>query len=80
MKSISAAKLKNNFYDVLEELSLEDKPIKITGKKNNAILITEDHWNSLQETMCLLSIPGMKESILEAKNEPIENWSSKLPW
>ncbi|MCB0728104.1 MAG: type II toxin-antitoxin system Phd/YefM family antitoxin [Ignavibacteriae bacterium] len=80
MKSISVAKLKNNFYDILDDLSLHDKPVKIIGKKNNAILISEDHWNSLQETMYLLSIPGMKESILEAKNEPLENWSTKLPW
>jgi antitoxin YefM len=80
METISADKFRENIFNLIEEVSLEDYPIKITGKKKNAILISEDHWNSLQETMYLLSIPGMKESILEAKNEPTENCSTKLPW
>jgi len=56
------------------------KPIQITGKRSNAVLVSEEDWNSIQETLFLLSIPGMRESIIKGKNEPIKKCITKLPW
>ena len=56
------------------------KPIIISGKRNNAVLIAEDDWNSIQETLYLCSIPGMRESILEASKEPLEDSVEDIGW
>lgn len=80
MKTITATKARNSIYKLIDETAQESKPIQITGKRSNAVLISEDDWNSIQETLYLLSIPGMRESIIEGKNEPIEKCLKKLPW
>lgn len=53
---------------------------QITEKRNNAVLISEDDWNSIQETLYLCSIPGMRESILEASKEPLDKSVEDLGW
>lgn len=55
-------------------------PIRITGKKSSAILISEEEWGDVEETLYLLSIPGMKESLIKAKNTPPEECSDTLDW
>lgn len=80
MKTITAAKARNKIYKLIDETAEESKLIQITGKRTNAVLISEDDWNAIQETLYLLSIPGMRESILEGKKEPIEKCLKKLPW
>ncbi|MFC2420498.1 MAG: type II toxin-antitoxin system Phd/YefM family antitoxin, partial [Treponema maltophilum] len=55
-------------------------PIIISGKRNNAVLISEEDWNSIQETLYLCSITGMRESILEASKEPLEESVKDLDW
>lgn len=52
----------------------------ITEKRNNAVLISEDDWNSILETLYLCSIPGMRESILEASKEPLDESVEVLGW
>ena len=52
----------------------------ISGKRGNAVLISEEDWNSIQETLYLSSIRGMKESILEASKEPLEDSVKELDW
>jgi len=49
----------------LDEASETHEPIQITGKRTNAVLVSEDDWRSIQETLYLSSIPGMQESIIE---------------
>jgi PHD/YefM family antitoxin component YafN of YafNO toxin-antitoxin module len=56
------------------------EPIEITGKRNNAILVSEDDWRAIQETMHLLSIPGMRESVVEGMATPAEELGEKLDW
>ena len=80
MKTITATKARNKVYKLIDETAEEKKPIQITGKRTNAILISEDDWNSIQETLYLLSIPNMRESIIKGKKEPIEKCLTKLPW
>ena len=80
MKTISATKARNKIYKLIDETSEEKKPIQITGKRTNAVLVSEEDWNSIQETLYLLSIPGMRESILKGMKEPVSKCSTKLPW
>ncbi len=80
MKTITATQARNKIYKLIDETAEESKPIQITGKRANAVLVSEDDWNAIQETLYLLSIPGMKESLLEARKESMDKWSDKLKW
>lgn len=72
MKSINATNARDDIYNLIDEANASHEPIQITGKRGNVIMISEEDWNSIQETMYLLSIPGMKEAIIEGGNTPIE--------
>lgn len=78
MKTISVTKARANLYKLLEEAAMSHEPIQITGKNGNAILLSEDDWRSIQETLYLTSIPGMKESIIEARNAPLDEFTEEI--
>jgi prevent-host-death family protein len=63
--SISATEARKRLYALIDEVSESHKPVQITGKRGNAVLLSEADWNAIQETLHLVSIPGMRESILE---------------
>lgn len=70
IKNIEQAE--NNFNQLIEEVAISHQPITIIGKKYNAVLISQEDWSAIQETLYLSSIPGMKESIKEGLATPIE--------
>ena len=70
----------NNFNQLIEEVAISHQPITITGKKYNAVLISQEDWSAVQETLYLLSIPGMRESIKEGLATPIEECDEELDW
>ena len=80
MKTQSASKARENLFRLVDEVSTEHEPILITGKRANAVLVGEEDWNSLQETLYLLNVPGMRESILTGMNTPDEELSRELDW
>ncbi len=80
MKTISATQARKEIYRLLDETSETHEPIQILGKRSNAVLISEDDWRAIQETLYLSSIPGMQESIIEGLNTPIEETDEKLDW
>ncbi len=80
MPTLTATDARANLYKLLDQVAESHEPILITGKRTNAILISEDDWRSIEETLYLLSIPGMRESIIEGMNTPIEDTSDKLEW
>lgn len=80
MKTISASKARETLYRLLDEAASSHEPIQITGKRNNVVLISEEDWNSVQETLFLLSIPGMRESIREGMETPLEDTSEEPGW
>jgi len=80
MPSINATEARSRLYKLLDEIAESHEPILITGKRANAVLISENDWRSIQETLYLLSIPGMRESIREGLNTSIEECSDKLDW
>ena len=80
MKTITATKARSNLYKLIDEAATVNEPIYISGKRANAVLVSSEDWNSIQETLYLLSIPGMRESIIKGMKEPINKCSDKLKW
>ena len=62
------------------EAAISHDPMLITGKRANAVLVSEDDWRSIQETLYLLSVPGMRESILDGLNTPVDECSREVDW
>ena len=65
---------------LIKETADSHEPIQITGKHNNAVLVSEDDWRAIQETIYLLSIPNMRESIIKGIDTPLSETSDKLKW
>ncbi|MCH7928228.1 MAG: type II toxin-antitoxin system Phd/YefM family antitoxin [Candidatus Dadabacteria bacterium] len=80
MKTIKIADARNNLYKLIDEISESHEPIQITGKRANAVLLSEEDRSSIQETLNLLSIPKMRESIRDGLNEPIVECSEEPGW
>ncbi len=80
MRTINVTKARADLYNLLIETSESHEPIQITGKKSNAILVSEEDWRSIQETIYLLSIPGMRESIIEGMDSDVDSDSKELDW
>ena len=80
MTVITATKARSNLYSLIDQTKNFHEPIVISGKRNNAVLISEDDWNSIQETLYLCSISGMRESILKASKEPLNESVEDLGW
>jgi antitoxin YefM len=66
--------------DLIDSVSQSHEPILITGKSGNAVLLSESDWSAIQETLYLLSVPGMRESIKEGLATPIEECDHELAW
>lgn len=80
MTIMTATAARTNLYNLIDRTKEFHEPIIISGKRNNAVLISEDDWNSIQETLYLCSIPGMRKSILEASKESLEESVKELDW
>ena len=78
MKTISATLARSDLYKVIDSTLEAHEPIQITGKRGNAILIAEADWRAIQETLHLVSIPGMRDSIRAGMAEPIEKCSRNI--
>ena len=80
MKTISVTKARSNLYKLLDEAQISGEPIQITGKRNNGVLLSEDDWRAISETLFLISIPGMRESIRDGLSTPLDECISELKW
>ncbi len=79
METINITKARADLYSLLLETSESHEPIHITRKKTNAILLAEDDWRSIQETLYISAIPGMRESIIEGLDTSIQE-TEELDW
>ena len=77
---LTASEARSNLYRLIDEAAERHEPIPIAGKRNNAVLIAEEDWRAVQETLYLLSVPGMRESIRRGLKEPLEKLSDKPGW
>lgn len=80
MATFTASEARSKLYRLIDETAASHQPVLITGKRANAVLVSEEDWMAVQETVYLLSIPGMRESIREGLNEPIEECAKDLDW
>lgn len=80
MKIITVSEAGNNIFKLIDLANKEGIPIQITGKSGKAVLISEEDWNAINETLYLLSIPGMRESIMKGMKEPVPKCTDKISW
>ena len=80
MNTLTASEARASLYRLIDETAANHQPVVITGKRHNAVLVSADDWASVQETMYLLSVPGMRESIREGLSTPIEECDKDLDW
>ncbi len=80
MQTLTASQARSNLYNLIDETAINHEPIIITGKRNNAVLVSAEDWAAIQETMYLLSVPGMRESIVEGLRTPVSKCTKDLPW
>jgi antitoxin YefM len=80
MTSITATEARKRLYSLLDDVASSHEPVEITGPRASAVLISEDDWRAVQETLHLLSIPGMRESILVGMDTPIADLEQELDW
>ncbi|MBN2290983.1 MAG: type II toxin-antitoxin system Phd/YefM family antitoxin [Pirellulales bacterium] len=80
MTTFNATEARSKLYSLMDETQATHQPITITGKRGNAILVSEEDWNAIQETLYLLSAPGMRESIRQGMEEDLDSCSEELDW
>ncbi len=80
MTTLTATQVRGRLYRLLDFIAQSHEPIQITGKRHNAVLISEEDWNSVRETLYLLSIPGMRESIQKGLKTPVSKCNKTLKW
>ena len=80
MMSLNVTEARANLYKLIDATTANHEPVVITGKRGNAVLLAEDDWNAINETLHLLSVPGMRESILEGMQESIDSAATELNW
>jgi prevent-host-death family protein len=80
MTSIPITQARARLYQLVDDASAAHEPVQITGKRGNAVLVSEEDWRNIQETLYLVSIPGMRDSIRKGLREPLAKSSTKLKW
>ena len=80
MTTLNVTEARANLYKLIDDTTVSHEPVVITGKRGNAVLLAEDDWNAITETLHLLSVPGMRESILEGMQESIDSAVTELNW
>lgn len=80
MKTVTATEARKSLYRLLDEVTVTSEPVQITGRRASAILVSEEDWRALEETVYLMSIPGMAQSIREGMGTPVEECVEELDW
>ncbi len=80
MTILNATEARSRLCSLIDETTDTHQPVVITGKRGNAVLVSEDDWNAISETLHLLSVPGMRESIKEGLNQDLSDSSKELDW
>jgi prevent-host-death family protein len=79
-KVMTVSQARTNIYKLMDETSQTHQPIMITGKRNNVVMISEEDWNAIEETLYLNSVTGMADSIKEAMDAPDSEFSEDIEW
>ena len=79
-KVMTVSQARTNIYKIMDETAQTHQPIMITGKRNNVVMLSEEDWNAIEETLYLNSIPGMASSIKESMDSPNSEFSGDIEW
>ena len=77
---ITASEARASLYRLIDQATESHQPILISGKRSSAVLVSAEDWQAIQETLYLLSVPGMRESIRKGMAEPLGKSARELPW
>ena len=77
---LTASEARANLYRLMDQAADTHEPILITGKRSDSVLVAAEDWQAMQETLHLLSVPGMRESIHEGMAEPLDESAKELDW
>jgi len=77
---VTASEARADLYRLIDQTAESHQPVMISGKRSNAVLVSAEDWQAIQETLYLLSVPGMRESIKKGMSEPIEKSARELKW
>jgi antitoxin YefM len=82
METLSISEARANLFKLVERVALSHQPVHIHGRHNKAVLLSEEDFDSIQETLYLMSVPGMYEKLKEGLKTPIEECipDSELEW
>ncbi|WP_447962025.1 type II toxin-antitoxin system Phd/YefM family antitoxin [Nitrospira sp. Ecomares 2.1] len=80
MTSITATEARKQLYALLDDIADSHEPIQIAGKRHSAVLVSEEDWRAIQETLYLTSVPGMRESIAKGLKTPVAKCKPDLDW
>ncbi|MBS0577577.1 MAG: type II toxin-antitoxin system Phd/YefM family antitoxin [Proteobacteria bacterium] len=80
MTTLTASEARANLYRLMDQTAQTHRPVLISGKRSNAVLVAEEDWVAIQETLHLLSVPGMRESIKAGMAESTDSCSTELDW
>jgi antitoxin YefM len=80
MTILTASEARANLYRLIDQTTESHEPITISGKRGNAVLISAEDWSAIQETLYLLAVPGMRESIKAGMAEPLAKSARALKW
>ena len=76
--TLTASEARANLYRLMDQAAESHRPILISGKRSNAVLVSEEDWTAIQETLFLLSVPGMRESIKAGMAESVDACATRL--
>ncbi len=80
MTTLTATQARANLFKLLDQAAQSHEPIQITGRRKNGVLISEEDYQAIQETLYILGVPGMRESLMTATKTPLKSYSKKRPW
>ena len=80
MPTLTATEARKRLYTLVDDVAESHDPVQIVGKRNSAVLVSEEDWRAIQETLYLANIPEMRESIREGLKTPVEECDEDLDW
>ena len=80
MTTLTATEARKRLYTLLDDVAQSHEAVQIAGKRNSAVLVSEEDWRAIEETLYLASIPGMRESIKKGLKTPVEKCEEDPGW
>ena len=80
VETVTVSGARGRLYRLLDEVAASREPVLIAGKRANAVLVPEEDWRAIQETLYLLSVKGMRKSIRDGMATPVSKCATELKW